>query len=96
MGSFNKDLTSQQAFRKALAGQGSQDPTRQAQGSHMVRSSQPGLHDGPKPPGFAHAAVKREQFNKDWRQEYRNALKAEGSRRMYHSFTQNAQQSRSI
>lgn len=94
--SNNNKISSQPAFKSAHSAHKQTQKAAKAQGSQMVRATQLGLHDGPKPPGIAHAAIKRDQFNKDWRQEYRNALKIEKGRRMYQSFTQNAQQSRSI
>lgn len=65
-------------------------------GSQMVQRTNLGLNEGPTPPRGVFASVKREQFNKDWRAEYRASLKRDQGRRMVQSFTQNAARQRSI
>lgn len=62
------------AFGKATSPQSEFIPKRQKdRDSEMVRNSAPRLDEGPKPPGFVYHAVKKRQFNEDWRKEYRQA-----------------------
>lgn len=45
-----------------------------SKGSEMVKATKSGLHEGPKPPGHLYHAAKKQEFNKNWREEYRQSL----------------------